>query len=340
MQKIHSKLLWSERQTSSNLGNYVRFQVIQMKFTVPHTVVMVRPATFGFNIQTAASNTFQTSDHFDNNELKHTRALAEFDRMHALLSSSDVNVRVFEDSIDVEKPDAIFPNNWISFHPDGKVVLYPMMAPNRRAERRVDIIETLRGDFQVKEIIDLTPEEKDGRFLEGTGSVVFDHTSRVLFACRSPRTSEYLVRQLADILEYKPVIFDATNERNIAIYHTNVMMAIGKVFAVICLDAIGADDDQDRILDALFASEKKIVAISYAQMNSFAGNLIEVETTTGEPLILLSRSAIHTLLPGQINTIAEYGQLLPIDIPTIERYGGGSVRCMVAGVHLPKRNSV
>jgi hypothetical protein len=311
-----------------------------MKYAIPHALVMVRPKAFGFNGQTADSNPFQQTQGTEDFRGNATRALQEFDQMVELLSSHDIDLRVFEDPGGVEKPDAVFPNNWVSFHPDGRVVLYPMMAENRRAERRMDIIDGLKNDFEVTEVVDLRAEEKRGRFLEGTGSMIFDHRHRRIFASRSLRTNEELVKHVADIFEYRPVIFDAFDTSNKPVYHTNVVLSIGKKFAVVCLDAIHREDDQERILDAFSESSTKVVAISYAQMNAFAGNIIEVRTESGDPVVLLSQSAFQSLLKGQVNAISAEAELLPIAIPTIEKYGGGSVRCMVAGVHLPKRNSL
>ncbi|HYC86125.1 MAG TPA: arginine deiminase-related protein, partial [Chryseosolibacter sp.] len=304
-----------------------------MKNTVPHALVMVRPRAFGFNRETADSNVFQQSGATENSRAIHENAVREFDEMVDLLMAHEIDVRVFDDTTAVEKPDAVFPNNWVSFHPDGRVILYPMMAENRRLERRPDIIDVLRNDFAFTEQIDLTGEEKNGVFLEGTGSVVFDHGSRRLFAARSPRTHESLVGKLAALLDYVPVTFDATDERGRAIYHTNVMMSIGRKFAVVCLDAIRADGDQDQILGELAEAGKRVIAISHKQMNAFAGNVIEVESRQGDACVLISRSAYATLLPGQINAMAAHAELLTIGVETIEKYGGGSVRCMVAGVH-------
>jgi len=311
-----------------------------MMYALPHTLVMVRPKAFGYNLQTADSNSFQQPATVVDQLAFSQRVLKEFDQMVDLLSAHEIHTRVFDDTDDVEKPDAVFPNNWVTFHPDGRVVLYPMMAGNRRLERRKDIISQLENDFIVKEVIDLTSEEDRGNFLEGTGSMVFDHFNKRIFAARSPRTHEALVKKVAGIFEYQAVIFNATDLARKPIYHTNVLLSVGKKFAVVCLDAIQEENDQDVLLEAFAETEKKVIAISYAQMNAFAGNIIEVIGDSGEPVVLISKSAFHSLLPGQLEAISQYADVLPIDVPTIEKHGGGSVRCMVAGVHLPKRNSV
>ncbi len=301
----------------------------------PHSIMMIRPAAFGFNTQTAASNAFQQSAN-DHAETIQQRAWDEFNRMVDLLESHDIDVHVFDDSSTVLKPDALFPNNWISFHPDGKVILYPMLAENRRLERRVDIIQTLKEEFLVQEIIDFTDHEKKNQFLEGTGSVVLDYVNNISYACRSPRTDETLVVRLCEQLGYKPIIFDAVDKNGLAIYHTNVLMCIGSKFAAVCLDAIHHDADQEVLLSGLAESNHKVIAISYEQMSAFAGNMIEVKSQNGEPFVILSSRAFHSLLPGQIDAITRFAEMIPISIDTIETYGGGSVRCMVAGIFNPR----
>ncbi|MFZ6010906.1 MAG: citrulline utilization hydrolase CtlX [Bacteroidota bacterium] len=296
--------------------------------------MMVRPASFEFNLQTAGSNVFQSQASSSQNFS--ALAIEEFNAMLDTLEAHDIDVKVFDDLLTPSKPDAVFPNNWVSFHADGKVILYPMMAENRRIERRTDIIDALRKDFSISEVIDLSNHEMQGHFLEGTGSVVFDHTAKIAYACRSPRTHEHLVQNLSTTLGYKPIIFDALDENKNAIYHTNVMMCVGRKFAVVCLDSILQESDQDVLLGSLASTSHQVVAISFAQMRAFAGNMIEVQTRAGDPVVLLSERAYQSLLPGQINAIGQHAELLPLKINTIEDLGGGSVRCMVAGIHLPK----
>jgi hypothetical protein len=302
-----------------------------MKFQQqPHTLLMIRPKRFGHNAETAYSNAFQS----DGNDSPDT-ALLEFEKMVDLLKSHEVSVEVFDDTIEPAKPDAIFPNNWISFHEDGKVIVYPMLATNRRLERRNDIIESLTGQFSINSIEDLSSEENHDVFLEGTGSIVFDHVNAIAYACLSPRTNETLFYKLCKIIRYKPILFNALDEQGKPIYHTNVMMSVGEKFAVVCLDAIQNDADQEIVLDSLGSTGHKIISISYDQMRSFAGNILEVKSSANENLVLISETALKSLLPGQVNAITQHADLLSVAIPTIEKIGGGGVRCMVAGIHLP-----
>lgn len=307
-----------------------------MTTQAPSSILMIRPAAFGFNAQTADSNTFQQFTDDGVSEV-HQKALQEFGRMVDLLRSHDIDVHVLDDTPLPIKPDAIFPNNWISFHEDGRVVVYPMMAENRRTEKRTILIESLAKFFAVSDVIDWSEEENHNRFLEGTGSMVFDYVHGIGYACRSPRTDESLVKKLCATLGYQAVVFDAVDASNQPIYHTNVMMCIGTSFAVVCLDAIRNDKDQEILLASLTRTNHKVVAISYDQMNAFAGNMIEVKSKNNEPFVLLSARAFNSLLHGQIDAISRYAEMIPIAVPTIETYGGGSVRCMVAGIFNVKR---
>ncbi|HMV09955.1 MAG TPA: arginine deiminase-related protein [Cyclobacteriaceae bacterium] len=303
-----------------------------MKFSqAPSTLVMVRPKAFGFNPQTADTNAFQHAS----NEVPESiqeKALQEFEKMVDLLRSNDIEVIVVDDSVQPAKPDAVFPNNWISFHPDGTVVLYPMLAENRRAERANPVLESVRQQFRILDAVDLTAYEKQNKFLEGTGSVVFDYVNKIAYAARSPRTDETVLNDLVNKLAFKPIVFDAVDEQGQAIYHTNVLMCIGTGFVVLCLDAIQNDDDQERLLDSFASTHHKVIAISFAQMKQFAGNMFEVMSKSGEPFILMSQRAYHSLLPGQLDALTSFADPIPVDIPTIEDHGGGSVRCMVAGI--------
>lgn len=307
-----------------------------MKFSqAPSTILMVRPASFGYNQQTAGTNAFQQDLTLDQQEVQKF-ALDEFDRMVDTLLAHDVDVRVVEDSVHPEKPDAIFPNNWISFHQDGRVVLYPMLAENRRLERNVELVESLKNDFKVNEVIDLSMYESQGKYLEGTGSIIFDYVHKIAYANRSARTDEIVFNDICKKLGFTPILFNAVDESGLPIYHTNVLMCVGTKFAIVCLDAIRDDYDQEVLLDSLSKTGHQVIAISYAQMQAFAGNMIEVKTKSGEAIVLLSEAAFNSLLPGQLQGINKHAEVLPLSIPTIERFGGGSVRCMVAGIFLPK----
>ncbi|MCK6617406.1 MAG: arginine deiminase-related protein [Cyclobacteriaceae bacterium] len=304
----------------------------------PASVFMIRPAAFGYNPDTAGSNMFQQPLESVAEEFIRQKVLLEFDRMVDLLRSHDLDVHVFDDTPLPAKPDAQFPNNWISLHDDGTLVLYPMMALNRRAERRQDIVSQLKRGFVVNTVVDITGEEKQNRFLEGTGSLVFDYVNRIAYAARSPRTHEALVTAVAKKLGFTSLIFNAVDEQGIPVYHTNVMMCVGSNFAAICLDAVRGDEDQELLLKSLATTGHKVVAISYAQMRAFAGNMIEVRNRNNETYVLLSEQAFNSLLPGQVDAISRYAEMIPIAIPTIEKYGGGSVRCMIAGNFLPLRD--
>jgi hypothetical protein len=302
----------------------------------PRSIFLIRPAAFGYNVETASTNRFQVQ--LENNATRVSEmALLEFDTMVKALKDCDIDMLVFEDTLKPPKPDAIFPNNWISLHEDGTLVLYPMMASNRRVERRADIINELKDKFNVNHVLTFEAEEQNERIVEGTGSLVFDYVNKIAFACRSGRTNESLATEICAALSFTPIFFDAVDELGIPVYHTNVVMCMGSEFATICLDAIKNDDDQERILDSLARTNHKVIAISYEQMKSFAGNMMEVVNRKGEPVVLLSQTAFNSLLPGQIDAISRHADLLPLSIPTIEKYGGGSVRCMVAGIFASKK---
>jgi hypothetical protein len=302
----------------------------------PQFLFMVRPASFGFNEQTALTNSFQQKPIDDQQQIQ-KEALKEFDAMVELLKENEIELVVFEDTKDPVKPDAIFPNNWMSVHEDGKLLLYPMLTPNRRMERRPDFVQIIRDKFVIKDIIDFSAEERNKKVVEGTGSLVFDHVNKIAYAARSERTDEALVQEISQRLGYSPIIFNAVDQQGNAIYHTNVLMCVGEKFAIVCLDAIREDEDQERILSSLADTNHKIIAISYAQMEAFAGNMLEVKNKKGEPFVLLSQQAFNSLIPGQIDAITQFSDLLPINVKTIETYGGGSVRCMVGGIHAPKK---
>ncbi len=302
----------------------------------PHSVFMVRPASFGFNEQTAKSNSFQQASDLEEKQLQQ-QALQEFDAMVQTLRDNAIEVLVFEDTKEPRKPDAIFPNNWLSLHEDGKLILYPMLAPNRRVERRPEFVKMLRDKYTIQDIIDYSDRERQQEIVEGTGSLIFDHVNKIAYASRSERTSEKLVREVCAALHYTPILFDALDEVGNPIYHTNVLMCVGERFAILCLDAIRKEEDQDLVLNSLAATGHKVIAISYAQLKAFAGNMLEVKNTNGEPFVLLSQTAFNSLLPGQIDAITQFADLLPINIHTIESHGGGSVRCMVGGIHTAKK---
>jgi hypothetical protein len=296
-------------------------------------LLMIRPVSFGFNEQTAESNAFQNRS-VDQQQVQ-AKAVAEFDRLVQTLRDNDVNVTVIDDTAQPHTPDSIFPNNWVSFHDDGAVFLYPMQADNRRMERREDIITTLEDNFKVKYVIDLSHFEHDGKFLEGTGSMVLDRENKIVYACLSPRTDETVLATFCEQTGYQAVSFKAVDEKGLAIYHTNVLMAVGTGFAVICLDSISNIAEKERVIESLVNTHKQIIDISFNQMNHFAGNMLEVKNTNGDTLIVMSQSAYDVLKEEEQDLLYSFGKLVYADISTIETNGGGSARCMIAEVHLP-----
>ncbi|WP_035565158.1 citrulline utilization hydrolase CtlX [Hymenobacter sp. IS2118] len=300
-----------------------------------NTVLMVRPASFGFNAETAASNHYQ--QHLAAADLT-AQVLAEFDAAVATLRGRGVRVQVFDDEPVPAKPDAVFPNNWFSTHADGRLLLYPMCAPNRRAERQPDLIAALAREFEVREVVDLSGNELENRFLEGTGSIIFDHEHRVAYAGLSPRTDADLFEQVAQQLGYRPVAFRATDARGQEIYHTNVMMCVGPGVAVVCLDSIADAAERAAVVASLTATGHEIVDISQEQVGQFAGNMLALAPATGgQPLLVLSQQAHDALTPNQRQTLERHAALVPLAIPTIETVGGGSARCMLAEVFLPTK---
>lgn len=297
---------------------------------------MVRPAHFGPNAETASSNMFQRPVERPSASLE-VAALAEFDAMVHSLRSAGVRLIVIDDTDVPGKPDAVFPNNWITTHANGDVFLFPLEAPSRRAERRMDIIDTLTVEygFTVKRVVNLSVHERDGKFLEGSGSMVLDRVHRVAYAARSPRTHPDLLRVFVAGAEYDVCAFDTLDAGGRAIYHTNVMMTIGTRFAVICTAAIVGSRQRAAVIERLTRTGRQIIDISLQQMAAFAGNLLEIQGEDGEALIVLSRSAHETLTIEQRATLQHYGRLLPVAVDTIEQVGGGGARCMLAEIFLP-----
>lgn len=301
-------------------------------------VLMVRPASFGFNPQTAASNAFQQIADSPGEAETQGLVLSEFDGLAKALQHAGVEVLIAPDTSQPAKPDAIFPNNWVSFHYDGTVVLYPMLAPNRRAERREDILEQVvrGGRFRVSRTVDLTHREAEGKFLEGTGSLVLDRAHRVAYASLSPRTDLDVLGEFAQLLDYELVTFEAQDAAAQPVYHTNVVMAIGTGFAVVCGEAIAQPLHRDAVFNKLRAAGHDIVDITQRQMQEFAGNLLELSPASGR-VIALSTTACRSFGSAQRRILESHADLVPVSIPTIERIGGGGVRCMLAELHLPKR---
>ena len=306
------------------------------KQTTRH-LLMVRPANFAYNEETAVNNAFQTRAEANQAAEIHKKALLEFDAFVDKLRKSGVHVVVARDSALPLKPDAIFPNNWITFHQEGLMITYPMFAPTRRKERRRQVIDTvLEEGFAAERRLNFEFNEKLDRFLEGTGSIIFDHQNRLAYACLSPRTDAALLRELCETIQYSPVIFHAADAEGKDIYHTNVMMALGETFVVICLDSV-RDSAERAMLTRQFAETgKEIVEISLDQMNHFAGNMLQVRNNRDEPLLVMSEQAFRSLSPEQVETLEKHTRLLHSPLDTIETYGGGSARCMMAEIFLPE----
>lgn len=300
------------------------------------TVLMIRPAGFESNPLTAASNRFQTRSAAPPEE-QHALALREFDALVAALRDAGVEVIVIDDTREPHTPDAIFPNNWISTHADGRVVLYPMEAENRRTERRRDVVDHLTDTCgrQVSEIVDLSGHEAEGRYLEGTGSMVLDRVNRVAYACISTRTHLDPLGDFAQRMDYEVVAFDAEDSNGAAIYHTNVMMSIGDRLAIICAEAIPRSEQRAAVLARLRETGHAIVQLSYAQLHAFAGNMLQLRNAEGERVLAMSQQAYDSLTKEQIDVLADDARIVTAAIDTIESSAGGSVRCMLAEVHLP-----
>ena len=298
-------------------------------------VMLVRPAAFGFNAEAARSNVFS---HASRDPDFASKALAEFDGLARRLDDAKVEVLVLEDMAEPPKPDALFPNNWFSTHRDGAVALFPMSTPPRRLERRLGEVKALlaASGFAIGRVVDLSWHEHHERYLEGTGSLVLDRPRRRAYANRSLRTNADAVRDFDQALGYATFLFDAFDPNGRAIYHTNVLLSLGTRFAVLCIEAV-APDDRAALIESIEASGRAIIELSFEQLRCFGCNLLELRNRTGEPVIALSSAAKAKLAPQQVRALESFGELVEAPIPTIERVGGGSVRCMISEIHLPRR---
>jgi hypothetical protein len=294
-------------------------------------ILMVRPYQFYFNQQTAANNFFQSNINIENaNEL----AIAEFDAMVEKLRAHQIKVNVVQDTKDPSTPDSIFPNNWVSTHTNGTVCLYPMYAENRRAERKSSVIEFLQSNYKIENTLDLTDLEKEGIFLEGTGSMVLDHQNKIAYGCLSERLDKNAFNEWCDKMQFKAIAFKAVDDKAQPIYHTNVMMCMGDQFVVICSDSIPNEQERQMLLDSFARTNKEVIEISQDQLNHFAGNMLQVFDITEKPHLIMSEQAYKSLHTAQLKSLEKYNPLLPISIPTIEALGGGSTRCMMAEIYL------
>ena len=303
---------------------------------ITKNILMIEPVSFNYNAETALNNYFQKIDaNFSKSQIQ-KKALKEFNNFVKLLRSKQVNVHVIKDTIHPLTPDSIFPNNWISFHSNGEVLLYPMFANNRRLERRRDIIKKLQNEYFVSEVKSLVHYEDKSIFLEGTGSMILDRTNKICYASISLRTNKSIVLDFCDQLNYKPVLFNSFQDvdgKRLPIYHTNVMMCVASDFAIVCLDAIDSQDEKNSVINSLITTNKEIIQISELQANKFAGNMLQVQGD--KKYLIMSESAFNTLSEKQIQKIESYCSILYSDLKTIEKFGGGSARCMMAEIFLP-----
>jgi hypothetical protein len=305
-----------------------------------NAILMIRPVAFRMNEQTAVNNYYQKVLDGLSPETVNAKAQEEFDTFVNKLRMVGVDVTVVEDTVTPDTPDSIFPNNWISFHENGDVALYPMFAENRRHERREDVLDLLEDKgFVINEIMDYTSAEEDGYFLEGTGSILLDRENDKAYCALSPRADEELFIEFCEDFEYTPVIFEAfqtVNGERKLIYHTNVMMCLGETFAVICADCIDDKKERKMVLDSLRGDEKEVILITEDQVNNFAGNMLEVKGTDDRRYLVMSKSAHQSLTKKQIAQIEEHVTILSSSLDTIEACGGGSARCMMAEIFLPR----
>jgi hypothetical protein len=305
-----------------------------------NTIMMIRPANFGFNDETATNNAFQSKERVESKMLLKDVAKSEFDNMVQILRSKGIHVIVIEDTENPVKPDAVFPNNWISFHENGVLITYPMFAKNRRIERREDIIERISEKFRINNRYSFEFYENDNEeplYLEGTGSMIFDRPNGIVYACLSQRTDATLIDKFNVLMGTQSFVFKAVDRNGLEIYHTNVMMALGEDFVVICLDSIPDMESKNQLLKIFEKTGKEVIDISIKQMESFAGNMLEVKNKNNERYLCMSQTAFDSLKQEQKDKLSVRTNLLPIPITNIEKYGGGSVRCMMAEIFLPEK---
>ncbi len=304
---------------------------------VAPAVFMVRPAAFGGNPETASSNAFQSASALATTDVAR-RATTEFDNVVSALMRAGVEVHLGCDLPEPRRPDACFPNNWVSFHDDGTVLLYPMLAQSRRAERRIELLHELvdHGRYRVSRVVDLTGWEERGAYLEGTGSLVLDRRHRVAYACVSARTCSGPLSDFAQLLGYTPFLFEARDARGEAIYHTNVMMSIASGFAVVCIDSLPSSTQREMLRERLGVTGHEVLALDLPQIHEFAGNMLALRTVAGGMVVVMSARAKASMTPAQVRFLEQRAGVVCCDIPTIEHLGGGSVRCLLAEIFLPR----
>jgi len=295
-------------------------------------ILMIRPVHFAFNLETAENNAFQIRTNAEDVQQK---ALEEFDELVAVLKNNNVDVITVEDTPHPHTPDSIFPNNWVSFHEDGTILLYPMYAPSRRAERKGHVLEKIYEKFEVTNTIDFTHYEKNNLFLEGTGSMVLDRENMIVFACISPRTDKKVLDDFCLKMNYRSIPLTAVDRHGTLIYHTNVMMCLADRYAIICLTSIPDIKEREQVVGAIETTDKEIIDISYDQMDHFAGNMLQIQNKQGEKLLVMSTQAYRSLTEKQVQKLNGFNKIIHSSLTTIEANGGGSARCMMAEIHLP-----
>jgi len=292
-------------------------------------LLMIKPVNFGFNQETAVNNAFQVAGH---SELAQQKAAKEFENFVKKLNVYGIDVTVVEDTPEPYTPDSIFPNNWISFHNENKICLYPMFAENRRKERKPNVIETIKQKFKINETIDFTHYENENKFLEGTGSMVLDRVNNIAYACLSPRTNKEVFDKFCETMNFKGISFTSLDDNSGEIYHTNVVMCVADKYAIICLDTIKDAKERELVANTLTNSGKEIIEITTRQMNNFAGNMLQVQNAQGVPFLVMSSTAYRSLSKEQITRIKSYNDTIDAELDTIEKNGGGSARCMLAEI--------
>lgn len=295
-------------------------------------ILMIRPVRFEYNAQTAVNNRFQTASH---DQSVSSKAMQEFDAFVSELRRHQIDVTVVQDTPEPHTPDSVFPNNWISFHDDGTICLFPMFAENRRAERKQQVLDVIHEKFEIKNTIDFSRYESENIFLEGTGSMVLDRDNKIVYACLSQRTHLLLLSQFAETFKYKLISFHSVDEQDQPIYHTNVMMCVAEEYVVICLDSIPDPAEKEKVIQTIKDSAKEIVDVSFKQIAHFAGNMLQVRNTEGKKYLVMSTQAYKSLTEQQLAKLQSYNDIIHSDIGSIETNGGGSARCMMAEIFLP-----
>jgi hypothetical protein len=297
-------------------------------------ILMIKPVNFSFNAETAVNNAFQVAG---NDEKAQEKALKEFENIVQKLRDKGIKVTVIQDSPDPYTPDSIFPNNWISFHDDNVICLYPMYAQNRRLERKPAVLDLIKNNFKEEKVIDFSAFETKNLFLEGTGSMVLDRDKKIAYACLSPRTDREVLEEFCKAMGFHSVSFNSVDDKGKAIYHTNVMMCVADRYVVICLDSIPEKSEREKVEQSILDSEKEIIPISLDQMNHFAGNMLQVNNPAGEKFLVMSSQAYHSLTSSQIKKLEGFNAIIHAPLDTIETNGGGSARCMMAEVFLEEK---